>query len=218
MEGRPWRIVLQQAAGHFADWLSINQGGKNESIWCAPCLDSNTRRQMAVFPPKIKLSIRRDWQNDGLIFSWLLLGDSEMWGWRASLVKGWWWPEPLKRCLLLFFHAGSVPTHYNKHCLEQLFQLSTCPACSLEGRPSTKPEADYAPHSTYVLRNCALESNYQCHCSALRTRCEGGSLAGLLLHIFMWQTVIRLEVKLCSRFVALRSDPALPSCSLFCRI
>lgn len=42
----------------------------------------------------------------------------------------------------LFTVAGSVPTYYNKHCWEQLFQLSTCAACSLEGRPSTKPEAD----------------------------------------------------------------------------
>lgn len=171
---------------------------------------------MAIFPPKIKLSEtgRSDW----LFIIYLLLGDWEMWGWRAIVVKGWWWPERLKHCLPLFLHAGSVPTHYNKHCLEQLFQLSTCPASSLEGRPSTKPEADYAPHSTYVLINCVLESNYQCHCSALCTRCEGVSLAGLLLHIFMWQTVIRLELKLRSRFVALRNDPALSSCSLFCTI
>lgn len=121
----------------------------------------------------------------------------------------------IKTLFTLFFqHAGSVPTHYNKHCLEQLFQLSTCPVFSLEGGPPTKAAADYAPHSTYVPINCVLGGNYQCHCSALRSSCEEVRHAGLILHIFTWGTVIRVEVNFPSRFIALRNDPALSPSSL----
>lgn len=107
----------------------------------------------------------------------------------------------MKCCLPPFLHAGSVPARYEQPCPEQWFQLSTCPACPLGGRPSTKPEADYAPHGTYVLRSCVLESNYQCHCCALRERGGGVGLAGASFHVLMWRTEIRLEVRVCWRSV-----------------
>lgn len=49
----------KKAAGHFADWLSVSQGGKNELLaaWI-PTLQG----RWLFSPPKIKLSIRRDWQ------------------------------------------------------------------------------------------------------------------------------------------------------------
>lgn len=104
----------------------------------------------------------------------------------------------MKRCLRPFLHAGSVPARYEQPCPEQWFQLSTCPACSREGRPSTKPEADYG---TCVPRSRVLESNYQCHCCALRERGGGLGLAGDSFHVFMWRTEIRLEVRVRLRSV-----------------
>lgn len=93
------------------------------------------------------------------------------------VVKGWRWTilpghQTLISALFapLLLHAGSAPTHYNKHCLEQSFQLSTCPVDSQERCSFTLTDADYTPHNTYVLRNCGLDSNYQCHwCSPVST-------------------------------------------------
>lgn len=205
------RLSLQpkKAAGNFADWLSINQRGKNESIGALlfglksgklPTLQGRRLFSLpnwrSLLEKKVELTEKN---SSGCLFT----------GWRFGnvLAKRCCWPERLKHCLPFFSrHAGSVPTHYNKHCVEQLFQLSTCPVFSLEGGPSTKTAADYAPHSTYVPINCVLGSNYHSHCSALRSSCEEVRHVGL--HIFTWKAVIWVEVNFPSRFIALRNNPA----------
>lgn len=62
----------KKAAGNFADWHSINCRGKNESIgalpgWIETQQTPDTLRQMVIFPPKMKLSIRREGRTDGEI-------------------------------------------------------------------------------------------------------------------------------------------------------
>lgn len=73
------RLSLQpkNAAGNFADWLSINQRGEKWISWCPSGWiekqqTPNTSRQNIIFPPKLKVSIRKEGRTDGEIFRFII--------------------------------------------------------------------------------------------------------------------------------------------------